>query len=89
MSVFGLLLKPLLGKCFTSLAHCEKESILLVNMQAAGQLPAPELRKEFMMIKSRALAVVAGLCGIVAYAAEAQVVEGQAVDAEGAASVPR
>ena len=42
------------------------------------------MTKEFMMIKSRALAVVAGLCGIVAYAAEAQVVEGQAVDAEGA-----
>ncbi|MDE0005420.1 MAG: hypothetical protein OXQ29_22240, partial [Rhodospirillaceae bacterium] len=37
-----------------------------------------------MEIKSRALAVVAGLCVIVAYAAEAQVVEGQAVDAEGA-----
>ena len=37
-----------------------------------------------MMIKSRALAVVTGLCAIVAYAAEAQVVEGQAVDAEGA-----
>ncbi len=40
------------------------------------------------MIKSRTLAVVAGLCGIVAYAAgsigEAQVVAGQTVDANGA-----
>ena len=32
------------------------------------------------MIKSRALAAVAGLCVIVAFAAEAQVVEGQAAD---------
>jgi hypothetical protein len=40
------------------------------------------------MMKNRALAVVAGLCGIVAYAtgsiAAAQVVAGQAVDADGA-----
>ena len=66
----------------------ESRRSLTVNMQAAGRLRAPEFRKEVVMIKSRALAVVAGLCGIVAYAAgsigEAQVVAGQAVDADGA-----